>query len=160
MSDFTFFGVLFISSSLFGLIVGAYYGTIEYRIRQNLPLMTSDCFCPGCGHVLPLRHQIPILSFFLLKGKCRFCHAGIPVRYPLTESGFLLYYSILFVIFFRKPAVYLTLWYVSVCILLLVRCQRQYRSLLKGIVIMALYHVVIAVIYIAVYLASYDALLL
>lgn len=160
MSDFPFFEVLFISSSLFGLVTGAYYGTIEYRIRRNLPLITSDCFCPCCGHVLPLHHQIPILSFFLLKGKCRFCHTPIPVRYPLTESGFLFYYIVLFVIFFRMPTVYLALWYIFICILLLVRCQRQYRSLLKGIVIMTLYHVVIAVTYIAVYLASYNTLLL
>lgn len=160
MSDLTFFWVLLIHSSLFALITGAYYGTIEYRIRRNLSLVSSDCFCPACGRVLPLRDQIPILGFFLLKGKCRFCHNGIPIRYPLTESGFLLYYSMLYVMFFRMPAVYLTLWYVSVCILLLARCQRQYRSLLKGIAIMTLYHALIAAVYLAVYLASYGTLLL
>ena len=96
MYDSTFFGILFISSSLFGLFLGAYYGTMEYRIRSNLPLVTAGCFCPSCGHSLPLRHQIPVLGFLFLKGKCRFCHAPIPLRYPLTEGGFLLYYGATF----------------------------------------------------------------
>ena len=47
MYDSTFFGILFISSSLFGLFLGAYYGTMEYRIRSNLPLVTAGCFCPS-----------------------------------------------------------------------------------------------------------------
>ena len=109
MYDSTFFGILFISSSLFGLFLGAYYGTMEYRIRSNLPLVTAGCFCPSCGHSLPLRHQIPVLGFLFLKGKCRFCHAPILLRYPLTEGGFLLYYGATFCLFRRTPVVYLIL---------------------------------------------------
>ncbi|WP_300799917.1 prepilin peptidase [uncultured Acetatifactor sp.] len=151
MSDSSFFTILFLSSISFGLFMGAYYGTMEYRIRQKLPLVTADCFCPSCGHSLPLRHQIPVLSFLFLKGKCRFCHAHIPLRYPLTESGFLAFYGTAFLLFRRMPAAYLTLWYGFICILLTARCGRHGRHLLKGLLIMALYHGIMALLYLILY---------
>lgn len=158
MYDSTFFGILFISSSLFGLFLGAYYGTMEYRIRSNLPLVTAGCFCPSCGHSLPLRHQIPVLGFLFLKGKCRFCHAPILLRYPLTEGDFLLYYGATFCLFRRTPVVYLILWYGALCLLLIARCGKQYRSLRKGLLIMAIYHAVIAALYLILYLATFRTL--
>ncbi len=154
MYDSTFFGILFISSSLFGLFLGAYYGTMEYRIRSNLPLVTAGGFCPS----LPLRHQIPVLGFLFLKGKCRFCHAPILLRYPLTEGGFLLYYGATFCLFRRTPVVYLILWYGALCLLLIARCGKQYRSLRKGLLIMAIYHAVIAALYLILYLATFRTL--
>lgn len=151
MSDFSFITILFFSSITFGLFMGAYYGTMEYRIRQNLPLVTTGCFCPSCGHSLPLHHQIPVLSFLFLKGKCGFCHTCIPIRYPLTEAGFLAYYGITFLLFRWTPAVYLLLWYGFLCVLLAARCKGQCRSLLKGLLIMALYHAVISLLYLILY---------
>lgn len=151
MSDFSFFTILFFSSIVFGLFMGAYYGTLEYRIRQNLPLVTANCLCPFCGHSLPLHHQIPVLSFLFLKGKCHFCHAHIPIRYPLAESGFLAYYGITFLFFRRTPAAYLILWYGFICILLAGQYIRHRRSLLKGLLIMAFYHAVIALLYLILY---------
>ena len=143
---------------MFGLFLGAYYGTMEYRIRSNLPLVTAGCFCPSCGHSLPLRHQIPVLGFLFLKGKCRFCHAPILLRYPLTEGGFLLYYGATFCLFRRTPVVYLILWYGALCLLLIARCGKQYRSLRKGLLIMAIYHAVIAALYLILYLATFRTL--
>ena len=158
MSDFTFFSIIFISSISFGLFIGAYYGTMEYRIRNNLPLVTVGCLCPSCGHSLPLHHQIPVLSFLLLKGKCRFCHAPISIRYPLTEGGFLIYYGVTFCLFYRAPMVYLILWYGFLCVLLTARCEKQYRALRKGLCIMGLYHALIAILYLILYLASFQTL--
>ena len=154
MSDPVFFFILLTASALFGMVIGAYAGTIDYRIRKNLPLVTSECFCPCCGHTLSLYHQIPVLSFFLLKGKCRFCQTPIPLRYPLTEGGFLLYYAITFLSFFRTPLIYLSLWYIFICILLICRCRKHYLSLLKGLGIMTLYHAMISVVYLVLYAAS------
>ena len=93
MSDFTFFFTLLLISAVFGTTMGAYFCTMQYRIREDLPLVTSDCICPACGHRLLLFHQIPIISFFLLKGKCRFCHNVInncqrneTVRFHIVQS--------------------------------------------------------------------------
>ncbi len=54
--------LLFLCTLLFGGIVGAYFTTADYRIRNNLPLITSQCYCPACGHILALTHQIPTLK--------------------------------------------------------------------------------------------------
>lgn len=156
MSDFTFFSILFSASSLFGLFMGAYYGTMEYRIRHGMPFMTSGCFCPSCGHALPLHHQIPVLSFLFLRGRCHFCHTDIPARYPLTEGGFALYYGTAFLLFRRTPAAYLILWYAFLCVLTTARCGKRYGPLLKGLLLMGLYHGAIALLYLILYLASYG----
>lgn len=158
MSEFEFFMILFLSSSLFGLIIGAYFGTMEYRIRQNLPLVTLNCICPSCGHSLPLYHQIPLASFLLLQGRCHFCQNKISLRYPLTEGGFMAYYGASFLIFRHTPLVYLLLWYMFICILLFVRCRRHLRPLLKGLALITLYHAIISLLYLAIYLATFDTL--
>lgn len=160
MSDFTFFFTLLISTILFGTIMGAYYGTVEYRIRTGLPLVTTDCICPACGHRLSLHHQIPILGYFLLKGHCHFCHASIPARYPLTEGMFLCWYTLTYFLFYRMPFVYLLLWYLFVCTLLITRNHRHFCPLFRGIAVMTAYHLVISLLYFAVYAASCDTLLL
>ncbi len=156
MSDLTFFLTLLISTILFGAIIGAYYGTAEYRIRTGLPLVTTGCICPFCRHKLSLYQQIPIAGYFILKGNCRFCHTPIPVRYPLTESIFLGWYVLTYCAFQRMPFLYLSLWYLFVCTLLITRCRRHFRPLLRGIAIMTLYHLVISLLYTAVYAASYG----
>lgn len=161
MSDFTFIITLFIASTVFGTTMGAYYCTMEYRIRVNLPLITSDCICPACGHKLSLYHQIPILSFLLLKGKCRFCHAPIPLRYPLAEAAFLIYYALIYGIFHRSPLIVITLWYLFYIILLMqTKNSRHYYRLLQGILIVTLYHAVIGCLYVMIYLAAYGSLFL
>lgn len=156
MSNSEFFIILFFSSSLFGLIIGAYFGTIEYRILQNLPLVTSNCFCPACGRTLSIHHQIPIISFILLRGKCHFCHTKISLRYPLIEGGFMAYYGASFLVFRRTPIAYLLLWYIFIGILLFVRGHSQRRSLLKGLAIMTLYHAAVSLLYLALYLAFFN----
>lgn len=148
--------ILFLCSILFGTTMGAYYCTMEYRIRTALPLITANCICPACAHKLSLLHQIPILSYFLLKGKCHFCQAPIPVRYPLTETAFLIYYGLTFCIFHKFPLLYIALWYSFVAFLLLYRCiygNRHYRSLVRGLLIMAAYHFVIGLLYVILYAA-------
>ena len=159
MTDFTFFITLFITSAVFGTTMGAYFCTMEYRIRKDLPLVTADCICPACGHKLSLYHQIPIVGFFLLKGKCRFCHAPIPLRYPLTESAFLIYYTLSYCIFHCFPLIFITLWYLFIVMLLLqTKYIRHYRRLLKGLLIVTVYHAVIGLLYAILYFAVYGSL--
>ncbi len=160
MSDFTFFITLLFSTILFGAIIGAYYGTAQYRIQFGLPLVTADCICPSCRHRLSLCHQIPIVSYILLKGKCHYCHTPIPIRYPLTEGLFLGWYVLTYCVFHRFPFIYLALWYLFVCIMLIARSRRQLHPLVKGLAIMTAYHFTISLLYIAVYAASYGTLLL
>lgn len=135
------FTLLFLCTAVFGSIVGAYLGTAQYRIRSGEPLITKNCHCPVCSHTLPALHQLPILSWFLLGGRCHYCHARISKIYPLTEGGFLLYYCLSFLLLRDRPILLSCLWMLCVAVLLSLRCGGHYGALLKGILIFSGYHI-------------------
>ncbi|MGH8278128.1 MAG: prepilin peptidase [Gammaproteobacteria bacterium] len=58
-------------------------GTVEAAERYNLVVPRSRC--PHCGHLIHGYDNIPILSWLLLRGRCRACHASISIRYPVVE---------------------------------------------------------------------------
>lgn len=135
-------GKLLIFIILFSAVIGAYCTTIDYRIRRELPLITRDCFCPSCGHRLAAIHQIPIISWIFLGGRCRYCEAPIPVRYPLIEAGFIFYYCSAFLLFQNRPLTYIFSWYLFFSIFLLLRSEKHWGGLLKGLAILSVYHIV------------------
>ncbi len=69
-----------------GCCVGSYLNVVIYRLP--LGLSTHDpkrSFCPLCGYTIPFYHNIPLLSWLLLRGRCASCSRAIPLRYPLVE---------------------------------------------------------------------------
>lgn len=134
------FAMLFICTMFFGGTIGAYFTTAEYRIRHNKPLATAYCYCPTCNHKLSITHQIPILSWICLKGKCYYCKATIPTRYPIIEGGFLAYYGSTFLLLYRIPLLMICIWFGLIALLLCIRCQGNYRSMIKGLLIFLGYH--------------------
>ena len=101
------FLILLITSTVFGTFMGAYFGTVQYRIITDEPLVTSYFFCPNCKTTLSIWFQIPILSWLFLKGKCYYCKKPIPVKYPLIEGGFLIFYLSTFLLFYIDNTVFL-----------------------------------------------------
>ena len=144
MTSQYFYNVMLIFSLLFGAIIGAYTTTVDYRVRNDLPIVTADCFCPSCGHRLPLLHQIPVISWVLLKGRCGFCSERIPARYPVIEMGYTVFYTVSYCIFSSQPVVFLLLWFGFSCCVLCIRGRGHRKSLTKAIINMAVYHGVIA----------------
>jgi leader peptidase (prepilin peptidase) / N-methyltransferase len=71
---------------LLGCILGSFYNVVIHRVPLNLSLVAPGSMCPGCGHSIAAYDNIPILSYLLLGGKCRYCKAGISIRYPLVEA--------------------------------------------------------------------------
>lgn len=67
-----------------GLCVGSFLNVLIYRLPRNLPL-TGRSFCPKCRKKISWYDNIPLLSFLLLKGRCRACHSPISFQYPLVE---------------------------------------------------------------------------
>lgn len=131
---------------LFSLIIGAYCTTAEYRIRSGMPLVTKDCFCPFCGHKLSVFHQIPVVSWLFLRGKCHDCRHPIPARYPLTEAAFPLFYTVVFLALRSRPACYVTAWLLFTTLFLCLRTKGQGRGLLRGLLILYSYHFLFAAV--------------
>ena len=136
-SDFI---ILFLLTSFFGAIIGAYFGTIEYRIRNDEPLVTSKCYCPWCKHEISLWFQVPVISWLYLRSKCHYCRKRISVRYPLIEFGFIFFYAVTFTIFYKAPTYLILSWFFFITTMLLIRSNHHYRSMIKGLLIMFAYH--------------------
>jgi leader peptidase (prepilin peptidase)/N-methyltransferase len=59
---------------------------VIYRIPRGQSLLSPGSHCPSCGHPLGALDNIPLVSFFFLGGRCRYCRAPISIRYPLVET--------------------------------------------------------------------------
>ena len=80
-----------------GLIIGSFLSSITYRIPLGKSIKKGRSFCPECKKAIAWNDNIPLLSYILLKGKCRSCRKKISLRYPLIEIStailfFLIYY--------------------------------------------------------------------
>jgi leader peptidase (prepilin peptidase)/N-methyltransferase len=70
----------------FGAIIGSFLNVCIYRIPRAISLIQpARSFCPHCHALIPWRHNIPIFSWFLLRGRCAHCRAPISPRYVIVE---------------------------------------------------------------------------
>ena len=70
----------------FGLVIGSFLNVVIARLPEARSLWAPPSACPGCGSAIAWRDNIPLLSFLLLRGRCRACAAPISWRYPLVEA--------------------------------------------------------------------------
>lgn len=77
---------LYIMAFLFGSVVGSFLNVCIYRIPRGLSIILPSSRCPSCNNPIQPWDNIPILSYILLKGRCRLCRAKISFKYPFVES--------------------------------------------------------------------------
>lgn len=70
---------------VFGLILGSFLNVCIYRMPRKISIIKPYSFCPDCRNSIKIWHNIPVLSYIALKGKCAYCGAKISLRYPLVE---------------------------------------------------------------------------
>lgn len=71
---------------LMGTIFGSFLNVCIYRIPKNISLWKPGSHCPSCENPIPVYFNIPIISWFLLRGKCNSCKSKISLRYPFVEA--------------------------------------------------------------------------
>jgi len=142
-------GVLFF---LLGLAMGSFLGVCIDRLPENKSIIRPPSYCEACGHKLGVLDLIPILSYLVLRGRCRYCGARIPYTVLLVEMAtaglfllfwyqyglsrqfaFTLIYSCFFVvIFFIDIKHYLVLnrvIYPAIVIALVIAAATQYHDI-------------------------------
>jgi leader peptidase (prepilin peptidase)/N-methyltransferase len=68
-----------------GLCLGSFLNVVIHRLPRGLSLRRPRSFCPQCRTPLAWWDNLPLLSYAILRGRCRRCRARIPLRYPLVE---------------------------------------------------------------------------
>ena len=70
---------------LVGLAVGSFLNVVIYRLPNEMSLTKPASHCPKCNHPIKFYDNIPLLSYIILGGKCRYCKEKISIRYPMVE---------------------------------------------------------------------------
>ena len=65
--------------------MGSFYHVVATRLSNDESIIRPGSHCPKCNHPLSWYENIPILSYILLKGKCKNCHSKIPISYWIVE---------------------------------------------------------------------------
>lgn len=77
--------LLDVSFFAFGLVIGSYLNVVVHRLPLGVSTVLPRSRCPRCRAPIRAWDNLPVLSYLLLRGRCRHCGGGIPWRYPLVE---------------------------------------------------------------------------
>lgn len=78
---------LLVLAAVLGLAIGSFLNVVIYRVPRGESLVRPGSHCPSCGDAVRSRHNVPVLGWLALRGRCHSCAAPISVRYPLVEAG-------------------------------------------------------------------------
>lgn len=70
---------------IIGLTVGSFLNVCIYRLPRNISIVTPPSSCPSCHQKIRPIDNIPVISYLLLRGRCKFCGGKISIRYPFVE---------------------------------------------------------------------------
>ena len=70
-----------------GLAIGSFLNVVIYRVPRAESVVTPASHCPRCDTAIKGRHNIPVLSWLMLRGRCAACRLPISARYPLVEAA-------------------------------------------------------------------------
>jgi leader peptidase (prepilin peptidase)/N-methyltransferase len=83
-----------VAAGVFGLAIGSFLNVVIYRVPNGLSVVRPASACPNCGYSIKSHDNIPVLSWLILRGKCRNCKNGISSRYPLVEAGTGIFFAV------------------------------------------------------------------
>lgn len=81
--------------ALIGLLVGSFLNVVIWRVPRGESVVNPPSHCPGCERPIRPRDNVPVLSWLLLRGRCRDCGTAISARYPAVELGTAVVFGVL-----------------------------------------------------------------
>lgn len=78
---------LIAACGLLGLLIGSFLNVVIWRVPRGESIVSPPSACPKCGHEIRAYDNIPVVSWLVLRGRCRDCGNPISARYPLVEAG-------------------------------------------------------------------------
>lgn len=74
-------------AALLGLAIGSFLNVVIYRLPAGESIVSPPSKCPRCGSQIRNRHNVPVIGWLVLRGKCFDCGLPISPRYPLVEAA-------------------------------------------------------------------------
>src|SRR5829696_10233094 len=78
--------LLVLVAVLFGLVVGSFLNVVIHRVPRHESIVWPASHCPHCGEPIRPLDNVPLISYLLLRGRCRNCKGRISSRYPAVEA--------------------------------------------------------------------------
>ena len=103
---------------LMGSIFGSFLNVVIYRVPKKMSLITPASHCFKCKKGIPFQYNVPILGYYLLNGKCKFCQQSFPSRYVFVELITAILTIIIYLIFGFTPLffMYIILTYLLIAV--------------------------------------------
>lgn len=106
---------------LFGLVIGSFLNVCIHRIPKKLSIILPASYCPKCKGQIRFYDNIPVLSYIILKGKCRYCKKNISFLYPFIEIITGIFFLLIFNKFdFRSDLISIITYLMFVSILIVI----------------------------------------
>jgi len=77
--------VLVAFTGIFGAMLGSFLNVCVWRLPRGESVVLPGSHCPGCGHAIAWYDNVPVVSYLVLRGRCRHCGTRISIQYPLVE---------------------------------------------------------------------------
>jgi leader peptidase (prepilin peptidase) / N-methyltransferase len=74
-------------AGVLGLAIGSFVNVVAYRLPRGESVVSPPSACPSCGTPIRARHNVPVLGWLILRGRCHDCGLPISVRYPIVEGA-------------------------------------------------------------------------
>ena len=124
--------MLYLISIIFGALVGSFLNVCIFRLPNEESIIWPGSHCPHCEKPIRFYDNIPLISFLVLKGKCRDCRAPISLQYPLVEGITAL--STLFLIIKFVPSLSYLVYFAFVSALIVITVIDLYHQIIPDVI--------------------------
>ena len=124
--------MLTLISIIFGAMVGSFLNVCIFRLPKEESIVWPGSHCPHCKNPIKFYDNIPLISYILLKGKCRHCHSPISFQYPLIEGITALGSLILFMKF--GPSLSYLFYFSFVAALIVITVIDLYHQIIPDVI--------------------------
>jgi len=122
----------YIVSIIFGAILGSFLNVCIYRLPKEESIVWPGSHCPHCKNSIKFYDNIPLISYLLLRGKCRYCKGPISAQYPLVEGITALSSLVLFMRF--GPSLAYITYFAFVAALMVITVIDLYHQIIPDVI--------------------------
>jgi len=134
--------LIYIYIFIMGLFLGSFYNVVGIRVPKKESLLGRS-HCPNCDKQLGAIELLPIIGYFILKGKCKECNTPISIKYPMMEFITAILFLVSFV-FLRENMVEYILMVVFISLLVIITVSDIYYQTIPDIILLVFFPIILS----------------